>query len=64
MKSHMGFRLAYLHLTLVYSEGRQDSKNGVSPNLLAFFEDSHVASLLVNEVVILSVIHINFTQYI
>ena len=32
----MGFRLAYLDLTLDYSEGQLDHSNDVSPNILAF----------------------------
>ena len=33
MKSNMGFRLAYLHLTLASSKGQRDCRNGVSPKL-------------------------------
>ena len=33
----MGFRLAYLHLTVAYSKGRLGRRKGVSPSLLAFF---------------------------
>ena len=32
----MGFRLAYLDLTLAYSEDQLDRRNFVSPNLLPF----------------------------
>ena len=30
----MGFGLAYLDLTLAYSEGQHDHRNGVSPNFV------------------------------
>ena len=35
MKSNMGFRLAYLGLTLAYSEGQLDDRNAVA-EFLAF----------------------------
>ena len=34
--SHVGFRLAYLELTLTYFKGQHGNRNGVSPNILAF----------------------------
>ena len=36
MKSNVGFRLAYLNLTLAYSKGQICSWNGVLPNILTF----------------------------
>ena len=37
MISRKGFRLTYLDLPLVYTEGELERGNDVSPNLLAIF---------------------------
>ena len=36
MKSHMGFRLAYLDLTLTYSKGQLGRRIGATPNVVGF----------------------------
>ena len=57
----MGFRLAYLSLTLTYSKGQLGSWNGVSPNILVFLLYILQKPVWINNINRDSTITLNFT---